>query len=117
MAEVKWLKLEPGSRAFFEATGCLVVDSQGAEHLVGLTVRESTWYLKYARSRWWPREIRQTRTDKERKRYMTLHVKYQHARFRAIAVQRGLLQSSNGDDHLSGVVRHRRSTGQASRAV
>jgi hypothetical protein len=88
MTRTSRLKLEPGSRSFLETIHSLAVDNDGREHLVGLTVRESNWYLKYARSRWGRRDKPGMAVDKERKRYLTLHAKYQRARFRDIVAAR-----------------------------
>ena len=95
MADVARLKLEPGSRSFLETIGSLAVDSEGREHLVGLTARESNWYLKYARSRWGRRDKPGMAVDKDRRRYLRLHAKYQMARLQGIAELR---KSEQGDE-------------------
>jgi hypothetical protein len=85
MTEISRLDLEAGSRAFLAEMQSLAVDKHGNEHLIGLTVEESIWYLIYAKSRW-PRNRRAgTGSDADRKRYMFLHDKYQQARLEIVA--------------------------------
>ena len=80
------LNLNPGARAHLEFLRALTTDVQGNEHLVGLTLEETAWYLEYSEAR--ARDEHRPRTDG--KTYLELVEKHERARMQVVGAENEL---------------------------
>lgn len=77
------IKLTESRREYLKEMRALTVDKNGNEHLVGLTLEESEFYLNYGTARL--EGLHLTRAEGDR--YLALHGKHERARLAVLGVE------------------------------
>lgn len=78
------LNISEAEREYMKEMRMLTTDSRGNELLVGLTLEESRFYLKFADARLSSVGMD---SDEDRERYLALHEKHEKARLSVIAAE------------------------------
>jgi hypothetical protein len=84
MVEPLFIFFSDAERAYLTEMRALTTDAQGREHLVGLTLEETAWYMGFVRDEATGRH----RDDGDR--YLELHEKHELARFDILGAEHAL---------------------------